>query len=418
MFYSLKSEVTHSICEGNQKIKPRTKEVFMADPNSPWGRKPTGSNGSSGNSGGPTGGQGPNNPFEKILRDSKDKMRGAMNNKGGNERDIIVAALGIFVILWVASGIYRVNSDELGIVMRFGQYSRTATPGLNYHLPSPIEQVIIPSVTTVNTVEIGHRAGNAENPTIRVARFAASDKLAAEPGSSEGLMLTGDRNIVDIDFTVQWKIDAAHPEKFLFNMRNPAGNVRAVAESAMREVIGRTKLDDVLTGAQSQIAEDTRTLMQQMFDEYDAGIEIIAVNLSRPDVPQPVIDEFQDVKRAEQDKQTAESVAEGYRNEILPRAKGDAAKMLQDAEAYKARVIADASGNAARFKQIYAEYTVAKDVTKRRMYLETMEEVLKGMPKIVMESGKGGAMPVVPIAVPQPAAPAKTAPTTAPTAAQ
>ncbi len=387
----------------------------MADPNSPWGRKPTG-NGGSGNAGGPgSGGKGPGNPFEKILRDSKDKMRSHMNNNGSSERDILVAAFGIFIILWFASGIYRVNSDELGIVMRFGKYSRTATPGLNYHLPSPIEQVIIPSVTTVNTVEIGHRSGNAEDPSIRVTKFAL-DKSG--DGNSEGLMLTGDRNIVDIDFTVQWKIDAAHPEKYLFSMRNPATSVRSVAESAMREVIGRTKLDDVLTGAQSQIAEDTKTLMQQIFDEYDAGIEIIAVNLSRPDVPQPVIDEFQDVKRAEQDKQTAESVAEGYSNEILPRAKGDAAKMLQDAEAYKAKVIADAAGDAARFKQIYSEYTQAKDVTKRRMYLETMEAVLKGMPKIIMESGKGGAMPVVPITVPQPqAAPAKPAATPAPATA-
>jgi membrane protease subunit HflK len=178
----------------------------------------------------------------------------------------------------------------------------------------------------------------------------------------------------------------------------------------MREVIGRNNLDDVLTGAQSQIAEDTRNLMQQMFDEYDAGIEILAVNLSRPDVPQPVISEFQDVKRAEQDKQTAESVAEGYRNEIIPRAKGDAAKMLQDAEAYKSKVIADATGNASRFKQIYAEYSQAKEVTKRRMYLETMEEVLKGMPKIIME--KGGQVSVLPLSMPVPkstAAPAVSA---------
>ena len=373
----------------------------MADNNSPWGRKPSGNGPIGGGTGGGAGGPGKNgpNPFEKIIKDSADKMKSKMPNNG-SERDIIMAAFGIFVILWLASGIYRVNSDELGIVMRFGEYSRTASPGLNYHLPSPIEPVVIPSVTTVNKVEIGHRSGNAENPSVRVARSAMSDSTNAPKNANDELMLTGDRNIVDIDFEVQWKIDATHPEKYLFSMRDPSQNVKIVAESAMREVIGRTKLDDVLTGAQSQIAEDTKTLMQQMFDEYDAGIEIIAVNLSRPDVPQPVIDEFQDVKRAEQDKQTAESVAEGYSNDILPRAKGDAAKMLQDAEAYKSRVIADAEGNASRFKQIYTEYSQAKDVTKRRMYLETMEEVLKGMPKIIMESGKGGALPVLPITMP------------------
>ncbi|MES2984219.1 MAG: FtsH protease activity modulator HflK [Pseudomonadota bacterium] len=390
----------------------------MADNNSPWGR-PNGGRGPTGGGpiGGGNGGKGPgnHNPFEKIIRDGGAKMRGAMNKNsgGGSEKQIVVLALAAVFVLWLASGIYRVNSDELGIVLRFGEFKRIASPGLNYRLPSPVEQVIIPSVTTVNKVEIGYRAGGAENPNVRVAKLALADRSGADSQQThEGLMLTGDRNIVDIDFEVQWKIDAGHPEKFLFNMRNPAENVKIVAESAMREVIGRNKLDDVLTGAQSQIAEDTRNLMQQTFDEYDAGIEIIAVNLSRPDVPQPVIDEFQDVKRAEQDKQTAESVAEGYRNEIIPRAKGDAAKMLQDAEAYKAKVMADASGNASRFKQIYAEYAVAKDVTKRRMYLETMEEVLKGMPKVIVDSAAKGAIPVLPITMPTPTA--KPAAATAP----
>ncbi len=382
----------------------------MADTNSPWGRKPTGG-GSSGNGAGGSGGNGGRpsgspNPFEKIIRDSHAKMRNSIGggDHGINEKRIVLLVLSALFLLWLASGIYRVNSDELGVVLRFGQYERTAPPGLNYHLPAPIETVIIPSVTTVNKVEIGYRAGGADNPNIRVAKSALSSNRASTDAvqNQEGLMLTGDRNLVDIDFEVQWKIDATNPEKFLFNMRNPAGNVKFVAESAMREVIGRTTLDDVLTGAQSQIAEDTKTLMQQVFNEYDAGIEIIAVNLSRPDVPQPVIDEFQDVKRAEQDKQTAESVAEGYRNEIIPRAKGDAAKMLQDAEAYKSKVIADASGNASRFKQIYTEYAQAKDVTKRRMYLETMEEVLKGMPKIVVDSSKGGPVSVLPLQMPTP----------------
>lgn len=382
----------------------------MADGNNPWGRKPnTGGSSGGGLGGGGGRGSGDQNPFEKLLRESQQKMRGAMGSGGSsggngiNERRVITLGAVALLALWLASGIYRVNSDELGIVLRFGEYSRTAAPGLNYRLPSPIEQVIIPSVTTVNKVEIGYRSSGAENPNVRIAKSSLAGRDAASPESAqsrEGLMLTGDRNLVDIDFEVQWKIDAGNPEKFLFNMRDPAGNVKYVAESAMREVIGRTTLDDVLTGAQSQIAEDTKTLMQQIFDEYDAGIEIIAVNLSRPDVPQPVIDEFQDVKRAEQDKQTAESVAEGYRNEIIPRAKGDAAKMLQDAEAYKARVTADAMGNASRFKQIYNEYAQAKEVTKRRMYLETMEEVLKGMPKMIIDSSKGGALPVLPVTMP------------------
>ena len=402
----------------------------MADNNSPWGRKPGGGN-SGGNSGGggfgggkPPGAGGPN-PFEKMIKDSQAKMRDALK-KGGdngdnfNEKKVIVLVLSALLVLWGASGIYRVNSDELGVVLRFGQYHRTTTPGLNYHLPSPIEKVIIPSVTTVNKVEIGSRAGGADNPNVRVAKYSSLAGAAQRESvgqSAEGLMLTGDRNLVDIDFEVQWKIDAAAPEKFLFNMRNAAGNVKYVAESAMREVIGRNTLDNVLNLSQSQISEDTRKLIQQTFNDYDAGIEIISVNLSRPDVPQPVIGEFQDVKRAEQDKQTAESVAEGYRNEIIPRAKGDAAKMIQDSEAYKSKVVADATGNASRFKQIYAEYAQAKEVTKRRMYLETMEEVLKGMPKIIME--KGGQVSVLPLTMPTPKATISTSvPTTNQPAAQ
>lgn len=375
----------------------------MTNTNSPWGRKPTGGSGGGSGQGGGSKPPGDNNPFEKMMRDAQQRMRSAAGRGGhGGSTDtdprlaVALVACGIF-LLWLGSGIYRINSDEVGVVQRFGAYHRTATPGLNYHLPFPIETVSIPSVTSVNRVEIGFRGNAAENPNIRVAKMAAFADKDSSLQSREGLMLTGDRNIVDIDFEVQWKIDAAHPEKFLFNMRDTAANVKPVAESAMREVIGRNTLDDVLTGAQSQIAEDTKQLMQQMFDDYDAGVEIIAVNLSRPDVPAPVIDEFQDVKRAEQDKQTAESVAEGYRNDIIPRAKGDAAKMIEDAQAYKSKVIADSTGDASRFKQIYAEYTQAKDVTKRRMYLETMEAVLKGMPKTIIDSAAKGAAGVVPI---------------------
>lgn len=383
----------------------------MADGNSPWGRKPS-SGGNTGNRGSNTGGggrgptgrppEGPN-PLERLMRDAHARMKsglpGGHGYQQGNEKRFVFIAFVAIFFFWLASGVYRVNSNELGVVLRFGEYNRTSTPGLNYHLPYPIETVQIPSVTSVNRVEIGQRSGT-DNPNVRTARTFAKAENADAP-AHEGQMLTSDRNIVDIDFEVQWKIDASHPEKFLFNMRDPERNIRPVAESAMREVIGRNKLDDVLTGAQSQIAEDTKQLMQQMFDEYDAGIEIIAVNLSRPDVPRPVIDEFQDVKRAEQDKQTAESVAEGYRNDILPRAKGDAGKMIEDAQAYKSRIVADATGDASRFKQIYAQYALAKDVTKRRIYLETMETVLKGMPKIVVDNQKGsGTVPVLPLTLP------------------
>ncbi len=386
----------------------------MANNKNPWARggNSGGTGGGSGNGGNNGGMGGPKKPapdMEKILRMQHDRMRGWFGN--GNEKRAIPLVLAAIFVLWIASGIYRVNPDELGVVLRFGKYERTTTPGLNYHLPAPFETVLIPSVTTVNKVEIGRQGSSADNPTLRQSKVLNADRSTQQ--LREGQMLTGDRNIVDVDFEVQWKIDVSAPEDYLFNMREPELNVKSVAESAMREVIGRNKLDDILTSAQSQIAEDTKSIMQEMFDRYQAGVEILAVNLSRPDVPQPVIDEFQDVKRAEQDKQTAESVAEGYANEIIPTAKGQSAKMNQDAEAYKAKTIADAEGNASRYNQIYTQYAQAKDVTKKRIYLETMEEVLKGMPKMIIDrkaQGNGGMMQWVPTPAPRNAAtPAATA---------
>jgi membrane protease subunit HflK len=370
---------------------------------SPWGNR------SGGNGGGsrPPHGSGlpPEFDLEAMLRRTQARMRGAMQGGGGaNERRIGAAVLAGLFALWLASGIYRVNPDELGVVLRFGKYERTDGPGLNYHLPYPLETVLIPSVTSVNKVEIG--GGDViENPSIRSkTRFDNEVSLA----DRESLMLTGDRNIVDVGFEVQWKIDATNPQDFLFSVRDPSGSVKMVAESAMREVIGRNKLEDILTTAQSQIAEDTKAIMQRVFDQYQAGIEVIAVNLSKPDVPAPVLGEFQDVKRAEQDKETAESVAEGYRNDIIPRAKGEAVQMVQKAEAYKSQVVAEAQGDVARFNSIYQQYVNAKDVTRKRIYLETMEAVMKGMPKVIIDdAGKGsGAVPVLPL---PPLAPASTA---------
>ena len=371
---------------------------------SPWGKK-TGSSGGgvrpsgggSGNGGNDPSGAKPNGSFDPdaLLRKFFETFEKFFGSTPGNDRNPVLFVLGALAVIWLASGIYRVNSDELGVVVRFGEYHRTTNPGLNYHLPYPIEQVIIPSVTSVNKVTVGDRNSVSENPTVRRAKMSLAD--SSSPQNREGQMLTGDRNIVDIGFEVQWKIDASAPEKYLFNLRDPEQSIHAVAESAMREVIGRNKLGDILTTAQSKIAEDTRQIMQQVFDSYGAGVEIIAVNLSRPDVPQPVIDEFQDVKRAEQDKQTAESVAEGYRNEIVPKAKGEAVQMMQQAEAYKAQVIANANGDASRFTQVYNEYKQAKDVTKKRIYLETMEEILKGMPKVITEKGSGASPTILPL---------------------
>lgn len=352
----------------------------------PWGNGPTGGGGRGGNTNGGGRKPEPAPDFDELLRKGQDSLRGMMGGSGGKgspARTVGIVSL-VVALLWLGSGIYRVNPDELGVVLRFGEYHRTTGPGLNYHLPFPVERVLIPSVTTVNKEEIGFRSNTQGR------RANGLDK--------ESLMLTGDRNIVDIDFEVQWKVDATAPQNYLFNVRNPSRLIKPVAESAMREVIGRNDLTDVLTTAQSQIAEDTKELMQQMLDYYAAGIEVIAVNLSRPDVPAPVIDEFQDVKRAEQDRETAESVAEGYRNDIIPKAKGAAVQMVQEATAYKSRVVADAQGDAARFLSVYEEYKLAKDVTRKRIYLEAMEDIMAGMNKVIIDGQAGqGVLPYLPL---------------------
>ncbi len=358
----------------------------------PWGNGPVGG----GNSGGPKRGGGKKRPdpqqpdldalFRKGQQSFKGLFGGGGDGDGGgmsNGRAAIFAGLAI-ALLWLGSGIYKVDSGHLGVVLRFGEYHRVTTSGLNYHLPYPFETVLIPNVEQRNTVEIGYRKTGSRRGQ------NALDK--------ESLMLTGDRNIVDIDFDVQWKIDAVVPQDFLFNVKDPELLIKPVAESAMREVIGRNNLTDVLTTAQSKIAEDTKMIMQGMLDDYQAGIQVTLVNLSRPDVPAPVIDEFQDVKRAEQDRETAESVAEGYRNEIIPRAKGSAVQMIQEAEAYKNKVVADAQGDAARFLSVYNEYKLAKDVTRKRIYLETMEDIMTGMNKVIMDEGAGnGVLPYLPL---------------------
>lgn len=343
----------------------------------PWGNTPSGG-------GGPRRPQPPQADFDEFLRNLQSGLRKILGGRGGGRSGGVVVLL--LVLLWGASGIYRVNPDELGVVLRFGEYHRTSDPGLNYHLPYPIESVLIPSVTSVNKIEVGYRSGLSDTSM----RSSGFDK--------ESLMLTGDRNIVDVDFEVQWKIDAAAPQDYLFNVRNPAEMIKPVAESAMREVIGRNKLADVLTTAQSQIAEDTKEIMQSILDSYTAGVEVISINLSRPDVPSPVIDEFQDVKRAEQDKETAESVAEGYRNDIIPKAKGRSVQMVQEATAYKNKVVAEAEGDVARFLSVYEQYRQAKDVTRKRIYLETMEEIMNGMQKVIIDEKAGqGVLPYLPL---------------------
>jgi membrane protease subunit HflK len=348
----------------------------------PWGGPPRGGNGQS------PRGRGPQPPdFEELLRRGQDQLRRLMPGGIGSGRGILYIFIAV-VALWLASGIYRVLPDEQGVVLRFGQYAYTTQPGLHWLIPAPVESVQRPKVTRVNRLEVGFRAG-LEGPS--------TSRGGATQIPEEALMLTGDENIVDINFTVFWLINDA--KSFLFNIRNPEGTVKAAAESAMREVVGRTPIAATLAEGRKQIETDTLKLLQDILNSYGAGITVTEVQLQKVDPPAPVIDAFRDVQRARADQERKRNEAEAYRNQILPIARGEAVRLVQEAEAYKQQVVAEAQGDAQRFLSVYDAYANAKDVTARRLYIETMEQVLKNANKIIIDksAGASGVVPYLPL---------------------
>jgi len=350
----------------------------------PWGSGPKGPWGSGPQSSGPT----PPN-LEDLLRRGQDKLRTVLpgGNLGGKGIALIALAAAV---LWGLSGFFRVEPDELGVVLRFGQYVRDAKPGLNYHLPYPVETALTPKALRVNKIDIGMRV-------IDDARRGTLTRDVPE----ESLMLTGDENIVDVDFSVFWLIKAAGVGDFLFNIQNPEGTVKAVAESAMREVIGRNDIQGILTGQRQTIERAVHELMQKTLDSYRAGIQITQVQLQKVDPPAQVIDAFRDVQAARADLERAQNEAQTYANRIIPEARGRAAQIQQSAEAYRAQTVAEAKGQTARFVQIYDQYKLAPQVTRQRMYLETMERLFSGTDKIIIDSGVNpsgaGIVPVLPL---------------------
>ena len=358
----------------------------------PWGGGGGGGGpwGSGGNSGGPKSpwGRGPGGmqpDLEDILRKGQDRMRRIFPGGVGGARGVGFAVL-IGLLLWFASGFYRVAPDEQGVVLRFGQWVRTASPGLNYHLPRPIESVLTPNVTRENRIEIGFRSADGTRGG------AKRDVL------DESLMLTGDENIVDIDFVVFWRVKDAG--QFLFNNRQPEATVKAAAEAALREAVGQKPIQTVLTEGRAQIETQTVELLQRLLDDYKAGIEIRQVQMLEVDPPSQVVDAFNEVQRARADKERLRNEADAYRNDVVPRARGEAEKLIQEARAYREEVVARATGDANRFKAIYEAYKVNKDVTTQRIYLETMEDVLRGAQKVVIDKqtgGSGGVLPYLPL---------------------
>jgi membrane protease subunit HflK len=361
----------------------------------PWSNQGGGPWGSGGGSKGPWGSgpqsSGPTPPdLEELLRRSQDKLKNVLPGGNLGSRGFALITLGA-IVLWCLSGFFRVEPDELGVVLRFGKYVREVQPGLNYHLPYPVETVLTPKALRVNKIDVGMRI-------VEDLRRGTTVRDVPE----ESLMLTGDENIVDVDFSVLWKVKPNGVGDYLFNIQNAEGTVKAVAESAMREVIGRSPIQPILTGARQNIEAAVQELMQKTLDHYGAGVQIQQVQLQKVDPPAQVIDAFRDVQAARADLERAQNEAQTYANRVVPEARGKAARIMQDAEAYREQTVAEATGQTARFIKIFDEYKKAPEVTRRRMYLETMERLFGGTDKIIIDAapqagGGGGVVPILPL---------------------
>lgn len=370
----------------------------MAGSGGPWG--------GSGNSGGDGRGSGPDRPdggrrppprgpqgqgipeIDQLMKRGQDQLRVLMGGRGGRgtpggpagrgfEINRTTIGLGLLALLaiWLFLSVYRVQADQRSVELFFGEYSGMGEPGLNF-APWPVVTKEVISVTTERTVEVGINAGNT---------------------NEQGLMLTGDENVIDVDFQVVWNINDA--AEYLFNLRDPEATVRAVSESAMREIISQSQLAPILNRDRGIIAERLRALIQSTLDSYNSGVNIQRVNFDRADPPSQVIDAFREVQAAEQQRDRLQSEADAYANRVLAGARGEAAQVLEQAEAYRAQVVNEAEGEASRFTAVLGEYAQAPDVTRKRLYLETMEQVLGDVDKIIIDgdaTGGGGGQGVVP----------------------
>ena len=277
----------------------------------------------------------------------------------------------LVVAVWLASGFYIVDEGKRGVVLRFGKYLETTMPGARWHVPYPVEGVQVVDIASVRPVEVGYR-GTPKNPQPK-----------------EALMLTDDENIVDVQFAVQYNIK--NPEDYLFNNKDPDENVRQAAESSIREVVGKSKMDFVLSAGRTEVGADVKHLMQQILDRYKTGIQVLSVNMQNTQAPDPVLPAFEDVQRAKQDRERFKNEGQAYANDVVPRARGVAARLLEEANGYRQSMIANAQGDAARFKQILAEYERAPAVTRERMYLDAMQHILSSTSKVVVDTkGAGG----------------------------
>ena len=338
----------------------------------PWGGKPSDNNGQ----GNKTSKKRKDINFDRFFDNFKNQIK---NNFGSNKKNFVSAIL-ILIILWLLSGFYKVNANEQGVVLRFGEWVRTTLPGLHYHLPYPIERAKTPKVTKVNKTEIGFRELNN------------TQRMLLE----ESLMLTGDENIVDINFSVFWVINDAG--KYLFKLRNPDASIKSISESVMREVIGNTPIADALAERRQEIEMLSLDKIQNVLDKYESGIKVTQLQLQKVDPPDQVIDSFRDVQRARADKEKVINEGIAYKNDIIPRARGESEQIIQKAEAYKREVVARSEGDAQRFESVLKSYKNNEDVTKKRIYLETLEGIFQNATKVIIDTKQGsGVLPYLPL---------------------
>jgi membrane protease subunit HflK len=350
----------------------------------PWGSGPKGPWGS-----GPQP-AGPRPPdLEDLLRRAQDRMQQFLPGGYFSGLGVALALLAVIVI-WGLSGLFRVQSEELGVVLRFGKHVRTVGPGLSYHLPYPIETVLLPKALRVSTLNIGFALDDSQRRT-RDGRRDIPE---------ESLMLTGDENIVDVQFTVLWRIKPAGAADYLFNIQNPEGSVKAVAESAMREIVGHSNIQGILTNDKDKIQLQVQERMQKVLDDYGSGIMVQQLQMGNVNPPNAdVIQSFNDVTNAKTELESLQNEAQTYANRIVPEARGRSAQITQAAEGYKQQAVAEAKGQSSRFLKVYDEYKKAPDVTRERIYLETMERVLGNSDKLIYDGGsKGeGIVPYLPL---------------------
>ena len=338
----------------------------------PWGK-------------GPQGGRGGPPDLEDLLRRGQDRLRrimpgGASGGLGGFGVGLLLA---IGALIWALTGFYTVRPNEVGLNLVFGKFDSKTTPGLRYNWPYPVGSVVKVPVTDVNSMQIG--ASSIDN---------------RNRGRDDSLMLTGDERIVDIDFTVFWQVKADLPERFVFNLKDPRTTIQAVAEASMREVVGRNQLRQIVSGSgsRSQVEADVRALMQRVLDSYDSGVIVTNINVRNIDVPQPVIDSFRDINAAGQDATQTITQAQTYESQIIPKANGEAAQLVREAEGYRIATVDQAQGQTSRFNKVLQEYRKAPDVTRERIYLETMERVFSGMDKVIVDQKNGaGVLPYLPL---------------------